>query len=183
MVHQERDKVGAAREPAFARTEELQVRRARRQDLADIARVVNESSATRSVVDESTAMDWLFGKGLWLATAGRLVVGVAAWQVENLVCVTDLFHVAPAGYRESAGSRLLQAIEAEAGVLMCEANAMVLPTWTQAPVRAFLEGQGYELKSLDELHPIWREVLSEWIQGEEELMVKRLRDRMVMAPI
>jgi len=163
--------------------ERIAVRRARRQDLAAIARVVKKSSRSRLVVDEALAMEWLFSKGLLVAAGGGGVVGVAAWQVENLVCITDLFHVAPARYRERVGSRLLEAIETEAGVLMCEANAMVLPTWTPKTVRAFLHGQGYEHKPFAELHRIWREVLGEWLHGDEELMVKRLRDRMVMAPI
>lgn len=163
--------------------EEIKVRRARRQDLAAIASVVQKSSRSRLAVDEAQAREWLFSKGLWVAASEGSVVGVAAWQVENLVCITDLFHVAPARYRERAGSRLLQAIEAEAGVLMCEANAMVLPAWTPKTVRTFLQGQGYELRTFAELHRIWREVLGEWVQGDEELMVKRLRDRMVMAPI
>ena len=77
----------------------------------------------------------------------------------------------------------MQAIEAEAGVLMCETNAIVLPAWTAESMRAFLQEQGYEPKPLDELHRIWREVLSEWVHGEEDLFVKRLRDRMVMAPV
>jgi N-acetylglutamate synthase-like GNAT family acetyltransferase len=167
----------------IAGDEEIRVRRAQRQDLAAIAGIVQRSSGSRLVVDEARARDWLFSKGLWVATAGGAAVGVAAWQVENLVCITDLFHVAPACYREKAGTRLLQAVEAEAGVLMCEANAMVIPAWTPEAVRAFLEGQGYERRSLAELHRIWREVLSDWINGEEELMVKRLRERMIMVPI
>ena len=165
-------------------SEKVKVRRARRQDLAAIARVVQKSSRSRLAVDEASAMDWLYSKGLWVATdSASDVVGVAAWQVENLVCITDLFYVSPARYREKAGTRLLQAIEAEAGILMCEANAMVLPPWTPKTVRTFLRGQGYEHKPFGELHRIWREVLAEWVPGEEELMVKRLRDRMVMAPI
>jgi GNAT superfamily N-acetyltransferase len=183
MQHEARDETWGTGELAIEGDEELSVRRARRPDLADIARVVNASSDSHLPVDEARAMGWLFSKGLWVATAGSSVVGMAAWQVENLVCITDLFYVAPARYLRRAGSRLLQAIEAEAGVLMCEANAIVLPSWTPPPVRAFLQGQGYEPKELADLHRIWREVLGEWIQGEEDLMVKRLRDRMVMVPV
>ncbi len=163
--------------------EEIQVRRAGRQDLAAIAAVVESSSHSCLAVDEAKATDWLFSKALWVATAESRMVGVVAWQVENLVCVTDLFHVAPAGYLERAGGRLLQAVEAEAGALMCEANAVVLPAWTADQVRGFLQEQGYEHKHLGELHRIWREVLEEWLHGQEELMVKRLRERMVMAPV
>ena len=172
MKHEEREE-----------NEEIEVRRARRQDLAAIAGVVQKSSRARLAADEARAMDWLFSKGLWVATDDSRVVGVAAWQVENLVCITDLFYVAPAGYRKVAGARLLQVIEAEAGVLMCEANAMVLPAWTPKTVRTFLQRQGYEPRPFAELHRIWREVLGEWVHGDEALMVKRLRERMVMAPI
>jgi N-acetylglutamate synthase-like GNAT family acetyltransferase len=162
---------------------EIEVRRANRHDLAAIVRVVAKSSHRHLAATEAQATDWLFGKGLWVANAGGRTVGVVAWQVENLVCVTDLFHVAPARYLKKAGTRLLQTVEAESGILMCEANVVVLPPWTPGKVRAFLQGQGYEVRTLGDLHRIWREVLAEWLQGDEELMVKRLRDRMVMAPI
>jgi hypothetical protein len=79
--------------------------------------------------------------------------------------------------------QLLETIEAEANVLMCEANIMILPGWTSKAVRTFLGQQGYEPKTFDELHRIWREVLGDLVDEGDDLMVKRLRERMVMAPI
>jgi hypothetical protein len=66
---------------------------------------------------------------------------------------------------------------------MCEANVMVLPDWIPEPMRAFLQDQGYETVAWEELHAIWREVLKEYLTGQENLMVKRLRERMVMVPL
>ena len=66
---------------------------------------------------------------------------------------------------------------------MCEANILLLPTWTSKAVRAFLKKQGYESQEFDDLHRIWREVLGEFDLEETDLVVKRLRDRMVMVPI
>lgn len=161
----------------------LEVRRAHRKDLASIVDLVHTATRSRLQVDEAGVMEWLFSKGLWVALQGKGVVGVVAWQAENLVSITDIFYVSPARLRPQAGMRLLETIEAEANVLMCEANVMVLPDWTSKAVRTFLGQQGYEPKSFDELHRIWREVLGDLVGEGDDLMVKRLRERMVMVPI
>jgi N-acetylglutamate synthase-like GNAT family acetyltransferase len=161
----------------------LELRRARRADLAPIAELVRKATRSRLKPDEADVMEWLFGKGLWVAAEEATVVGVAAWQAENLVSITDVFHVAPARYRATAGAQLLATIEAEANVLMCEANVLVVPAWTSKAERTFLQKQGYEPRPYDELHRIWREVLNEFVADEVDLMVKRLRERMVMVPI
>jgi N-acetylglutamate synthase-like GNAT family acetyltransferase len=172
-------------------SDEIQIRRAKRGDLAGIAALVRRATRSKLKVDEADVMEWLFSKGLWVAvlddastgSAEPIVVGVAACQTENLVSVTDVFYVSPAKLRVKVGDRLLIAVEEEVKTLMCEANVMPLPTWTSKAVRTFLQKQGYEPQAFDDLHRIWREVLGEFVTDETDLMVKRLRDRMVMAPV
>jgi len=178
----EQSKVGQS-DPASA---EIEVRRARRGDVPGIVTLVRQATQGKRCVEEAEVVGWLFGKGLLVAAHdknGARVVGVAAWQAENLLSVTDLFYVYPAKLRAEAGGRLLAAIEAEANVLMCEANVVIFPPRTSKAVRTFLNKQGYELKTYQELHRIWREVLGEFVADQPELMVKRLRERMIMAPI
>jgi N-acetylglutamate synthase-like GNAT family acetyltransferase len=164
-------------------SEAINVRRAKRGDTAGIAALVRKATRSRIQVDEAEVMEWLFSKGLWVAARGDSLVGVAACQTENLVSVTDVFHVYPARLRTSAGSQLLETIEGEANTLMCEANIVLVPPGTSKAVRTFLERQGYEPQELGQLHRIWREVLSDFVTDKVGLMVKRLRDRMVMVPI
>jgi N-acetylglutamate synthase-like GNAT family acetyltransferase len=164
-------------------TEEIEIRRAGRQDVAAIAELVRRATRSRTAVDEGQVKEWLFSKGLWVAAQNDALVGVAAWQAENLVSVTDVFHVAPARLRKTAGAKLLKAVEQEANVLMCEANVLLLPPRTPQAVRSFLQDLGYEPQELQALHRIWREVLADFVGEESDLMVKRLRDRMVMVPI
>lgn len=161
----------------------IEVRRARRGDVAAIVALVRKATRSKAEVDEAEVMDWLFGKGLVVAVEAGSLVGVAAWQTENLLSVTDLFYVSPARLLAEAGGGLLAAIEAEVNVLMCEANVVLLPVGSSKSVRTWLQKYGYEPKEFKELHRIWREVLGEFVSGEPELMVKRLRERMVMAPI
>ncbi|MBN1136415.1 MAG: hypothetical protein JXM73_07505 [Anaerolineae bacterium] len=165
---------------------EIEIRRARRGDVPGIVALVRQATQGKRPVEEAEVLDWLFGKGLVVAVrgaSGGQVVGVAAWQTENLLSVTDLFYVYPARLRAEAGGRLLAAIEAEVNVLMCEANVIVLSPRTSKAVRAFLNKQGYEAKTYQELHRIWREVLEEFVADQPDLMVKRLREKMIMVPI
>lgn len=164
-------------------SKEIQVRRAKRGDLAAIAALVQKATHSRVQVGEADVIDWLFSKGLWVAIQGDSLVGVAAWQAENLLSVTDVLHVSPARLQTEAGGRLLETLETEANVLMCEANVVVLPTWISEAVRTFLQAQGYEPRQFRDLHRIWREVLSEFVADDSDLMVKRLRERMVMVPL
>jgi len=164
-------------------SEGMRVRRARRKDLAAIASLVCDASESRVQADEAGVMEWLFGKGLMVAVQDGSLVGVAAWQTENLVSVTDEFYAFPASVLVEAGGALLAAIEAEAATLMCEANVLVLPAWTSEATRICFQEHGYEGKAFEDLHRIWREVLSEFVSEETDLMVKRLRERMIMAPL
>jgi N-acetylglutamate synthase-like GNAT family acetyltransferase len=164
-------------------SETIKIRRAKRDDVAAIAALVRETDQSRIGADEAEVTEWLFSKGLWVATQGDSLVGVAACQAENLVSVTDVFHVSPERLWTSAGSRLLETIEGEANTLMCEANVVLVPAGTSEAIHTCLEQQGYEPKEFEELHRIWREVLSDFVTDELGLMVKRLRDRMVMVPI
>jgi N-acetylglutamate synthase-like GNAT family acetyltransferase len=164
-------------------SDDIQIRRARRQDVPTIAALVDQATGSRLTVAESKVMEWLFGKGLVIAAQGDAIVGVAAWQAENLLSVTDVFHVSPEQMDNAAGAQLLTAIEEEANTLMCEANVLLLATWAPDVVRNLAQAQGYESAELDGLHRIWREVLADWMDDEPDLMVKRLRDRMVMVPL
>ena len=164
-------------------TDNLELRRAKIGDVVAITSFVRAVTRSRIPIDESEVTEWLFGKGLWVALEDDTLVGVAAWQAENLVSVTDLFYVSPEQGLEEAGRRLLETIEAEANRLMCEINVVLLPAWASETARTSLRQQGYESRALQDLHRIWREVLSDFATEERELMVKKLRDRMVMVPV
>jgi len=160
-----------------------QVRRARLQDLDEILLLGREASPSGSHLVEAEVTEWLYSKGVWVAVRDGALVGVAAWQAENLLAVTDVLHVAPPEHWSGAGSQLLATIERAAQTLMCEANVVVLPAPASQAARALLQHQGYEKKSMDELHRIWREVLGDFAGDGLEFMVKQLRDRMVMVPL
>lgn len=171
-------------------TDSFTIRRARQDDLEAIATLVQETTewirpampAVGPAVGPAVIQDWLFGKGVWVAVGGGTLFGMACWQVENLVSVTDVLYVAPGPGWAEVGARLLETIEAEATVLMCEINAVPLPNGSSPAVRGFLRDLGYKEAALEELHRFWQEVLGDFVEAEPAIMVKQLRDRMVMVP-
>jgi N-acetylglutamate synthase-like GNAT family acetyltransferase len=160
----------------------LEIRRAKLRDLTAITSLAQQATQSGSQPDEAEIRNWLFSKGLWVALERDTLVGVAAWQAENLVSITDVFYVSPDRPWAEAASRLLETIESEANTLMCEINAIALPAGTSEAIHAFFQQHGYEFKKLEGLHRIWREVLDDFVHDGSELMVKRLRKRMVMIP-
>lgn len=160
-----------------------EIRRAKLQDLGEIMRLAREASPTQGRTDEAEVTQWLYSKGVWVAIRDGSLAGVAAWQAENLLAVTDVLHVASDRHWHETGSQLLDTIEAEAQTLMCEANVVLLPQPAPEAARALLLRQGYEPKTREELHRIWQEVLSDLAGDKVEIMVKQLRDRMVMVPL
>lgn len=163
-------------------SEQFEVRRAKREDLATIASLVDQATGSRHQPDEGEVMGWLLSRGLWVALLDNSLVGVAAWQAENLVSVTDVFYISPDRLWTDAGSRLMETIEGEAKTLMCEVNAVLLPAWIPEKASSFFQQQGYESQAFADLHRYWREVLQDFVTGDSTLLVKRLRDRMVMSP-
>jgi hypothetical protein len=144
----------------------LEIRRAKLRDLTAITSLAQQATQSGSQPDEAEIRNWLFSKGL----------------AENLVSITDVFYVSPDRPWAEAASRLLETIESEANTLMCEINAIALPAGTSEAIHAFFQQHGYEFKKLEGLHRIWREVLDDFVHDGSELMVKRLRKRMVMIP-
>jgi N-acetylglutamate synthase-like GNAT family acetyltransferase len=161
----------------------IEIRRASRGDLGPIVALVANTTQSKVQVDETEVMEWLFTKGLWVACHGGTLLGVIAWQAENLVSVTDVFYVSPKSLYTGAATQLIETIETEAKTLMCEANVVILPDGISQLLRDFLHQQGYEPRPLTGLHRIWQEVLGEFADSESQLMVKTLRDRMVLHPL
>lgn len=175
-------------------TDSFTIRRAKPGDVAAIAALIQKASertqpglppegpGEEAAAGPEAVQEWLFGKGVWVAIQGGRLLGVAGCQVENLVSVTDVLHLAPGPLWAEAGRRLLETIEAEAMVLMCEISAVLLPSGTAPDVADFLRGLGYEDTELEKLHRFWQEVLGDFVEAAPAILVKQLRDRMVMVP-
>jgi hypothetical protein len=156
----------------------VQVRRATRGDVAAIVEVVGNPA-----VDGAAVMGWLLERGLLVAEQLGRVLGVIGWQVENLVAVVDLLHLAEEELWPAVGTRLVQAVEAAADDLMCEIAVLAVPKPLPAQALPEVAELGYTQQEWESLHRYWREVLASFGVEAGLIWAHRLRKGMVMRPI
>jgi len=159
----------------------LVVTRARPRDAALIAelfnRVKNESQMTK---DDIMAE---FGeKAFLLLHAGEQLVGVAGWQVENLVARTTEIVLDPQLPVNQALPVLVAEMERASKDLQCEASMVF--TVPNPAVDPLWRGLGYERRDPRSLAaPVWQEIAQEIFQPGQALYFKQLRQDRVLHPI
>ena len=117
-----------------------------------------------------------------LQQAGKNV-GVAGWQVENLVARTTEFFIDPSVPVENALKILVSEVERASTELQCEASLLFLPpaltshqdTWKQL---------GYEPRTPQSLGvQAWTDAAIESARPDTSLFFKQLRQDRVLRPI
>ncbi len=160
--------------PATTSRSAVTVRRARRTELAPVFALIQQARGSQlspqDIVQKAT------GYGYLMAEVKERLIGVAGMLVENsVVCVRDL-NAASTSMRGLATVALMDAVEAEAVALACEAVIVQVPKGTNV-VEALLRDRHYEQKKLSEMKSLWREVASEQFENNMPLWVSNLRDR------
>jgi dephospho-CoA kinase len=161
----------------------LQVRRAKRDDLAAMATLVAQATNGKITPSEIEMMENLFSKGYFVALADGQFLGLAGLRTENLIAGLDDFLVRSSELWPSVGQSLLDAAEKEARQLSCEV-ALLFARPEAGPVStAFFEKHGYQRKEAKDLIKMWREAAEDYYSEGSLLMVKQLLERRIMTPI
>lgn len=163
--------------------EKLQMRRAKRGDLAAMAALMAQATNGKIAPDETQMMENLFSKGYFVAQASDQLLGLVGLRTENLIAGIDDFLVRSSDLWPAVGKLLLEGVEKEANSLSCEV-ALLFARPEAGPVSmAFFEKMGYEKKSTEELMKMWREAAEDYHTEGSVLMVKQLLERPIMTPI
>jgi dephospho-CoA kinase len=162
---------------------ELAVQRGRPRDSANIAALINRlSGGTRQpTADEIMAA---FGeKAFLLLTADSSPVGLAGWQVENLVARTTDLYIDSVIPLEQAIKTLITEVERASQDLQCEASLLfLLPQ--QATQEAVWKELGYSRRTPQTLGvQAWRDAALESQPPNTILLFKQLRQDRVLRPI
>ena len=150
----------------------VSVRRVGRTELAPVFALIQRAYGGKlsrpELVQKAT------GYGYLLAEAQGRIIGVAGMMVENSVaCVRDL-HYAGLSMRGLAIVARMDAFEAQAGALACEAVIVQVPPGF-ALAEALLRDRHYERKLLGELKSLWREIAGDQFDSALPLWVNHLR--------
>lgn len=147
-----------------------------------IARLL--SQATGKPTSRMDIMMAFGEKSYLLAEANNRILGLAGFQVENLITRMDEFVVVPEAPLATVAEALIGMMEDASKELQSEVGFIFLPrTAPQAVVQAFID-HGYERIEVDSLKvPAWREAAQEAGSPDKQILMKKLRAERVLKPV
>jgi hypothetical protein len=159
--------------PAEATGAAVSVQRARRSDLGPIFALIRRARGGR--LSEQDIVKKAIGYGYLKAELNERLIGVAGMLVENsIACVRDL-HPVSRSMLGLATVALMDAVEAEAGGLACEAVIVQVPPGSSL-IEALLRDRRYAPRALSAMRSAWREVATEQFEVNMPLWVNNLRE-------
>ena len=161
----------------------LSLQRGKPRDAQKIADLITRLSKGKQTMTKDQAMEAFGDKAFLLLLMDQSLVGIAGWQVENLVArITDLFleHGIAA---DQALPLMLQEVERASGDLQCEAS-LVFPPIDLVGFDHVWKELGYERRSPDKLGvQAWEDAARESMPLGSALFFKQLRTDRVLRPI
>lgn len=163
--------------------EAFSLQRGRPRDAQKIADFITRVSRGRRTVTRDEVMNAFGDKAFLLLYMGNELVGVAGWQVENLVARTTDLYLDPKASAARALPLLLSEIERAAGELQCEAS-LVFPPIDLVGFDAVWKQTGYERQTPEGLGvQAWTDAALESMPKGSALFFKQLRADRVLRPI
>lgn len=166
-----------------AEGDEFAVQRGRPHDSEAIADIINRLSQGEYNMSKLDVMEAFGDKAFMLLQVNDETVGLAGWQVENLVArTTDLF-IEPKHISDKALETLITEVERASQDLQCEAS-LVFPLPDLASYEASWQALGYQKRTPESLGvQAWQDAATESKPSGAVLMFKQLRVDRVLRPI
>ena len=162
---------------------EFSVKRGTPKNSSAIAELITRLSKGKHTMTADDVMEGFGDKAYMLLQLDGKLVGLAGWQVENLVTrTTDLYieeHVNP----QKAIETLIKEVERASGELQSEAS-LIFPMTELAAQEELWKQLGYEKRTPETLGvQAWQESASESLATGSLLLFKQLRQDRVLRPI
>lgn len=157
--------------------------RGRPRDAQRIAEFISRQSKGRRVMHADDVMESFGEKAFLMLFSGSELVGVAGWQVENLVARTDDLFIDPKVPAEKSLPLMLNEVEEASNALQCEAS-LVFPPMDLVGFDTVWKRLGYSRRAPETLgSQAWMEAASESMPRGAALFFKQLRADRVLRPI
>ncbi len=166
-----------------ARAGELRVIRGKPKDAEAIAALINRLNGAKPKLTSDDIMAQFGEKAYMLLQLNRELVGLAGWQVENLVVRTTDLYLESGLEVEKALAKLVKEIEQVSADLQCEAS-LIFPESQLASQGAVWKRLGYESRTPEDLGvQAWMDAARESMPAGTVLLFKQLRQDRVLRPI
>ena len=168
------------RKPA---TGEFAVSRGKPRDSSAIAQLITRLSGGRRKLAAEDIMESFGDKAYMLLQLGGKLVGLAGWQVENLVVRTSDLYLEDGLDVGKAVETLVTEVERASADLQCEASLLFPPAGLAAQ-EAIWARLGYVRRTPEALGvQAWEDAASESMPKDSPLFFKQLRQDRVLRPI
>jgi dephospho-CoA kinase len=162
---------------------DFSVQRGRPRDSEAIAKLITTLSKGKRKVASSDVMADFGDKAYLLLQMDGKAVGLAGWQVENLVARTTDLYLADGIDNTKALATLIKEVEHASSDLQCEAS-LLFPENDIARQEALWVQLGYERRTPETLGvQAWQDAALEFIPANSALYFKLLRTDRVLRPI
>lgn len=166
-----------------AESGDFAVQRGRPRDSEVIADIVTRLSNGKQKMSKLDVMEAFGEKAFLLLQLNNKVVGLAGWQVENLVARTTDLYIDPAHMSDKALETLMSEVEHASHDLQCEAS-LIFPPPDLARHETSWKTLGYEKRTPESLGvQAWQDAAVESKPPGSVLMFKQLRVDRVLRPI
>lgn len=157
--------------------------RGRPRDSEKIAALISRLSKSKRSMTANDVMEAFGEKAYLLLEKEGELVGIAGWQVENLVARTDDLYLDPRAAADKALPLIIHEVERASGDLQCEAS-LVFPPIDLVGYDSVWKGLGYERRTPDSLGvQAWTDAASESMPRGTALLFRQLRAERVLRPI
>ena len=175
--------LGKAELPAPAPKGQPVVERAGPRQAQEIAELVTRLSKGRQSMSRAEAMAAFGEKAFLLLRVDGRLVGLAGWQVENLVARTSDVYLEPGLVLRDMVKVLLETIERASDELQCEVILLFLPPYL-ARQTATWNAMGYDLRTPKSLGVrAWEEAAIESMPTGTVMLFKQLRQDRILRPV
>ena len=159
------------------------VQRGRPRDSELIASIITRLSSGKQKMSKLDVMEAFGDRAFLLMQLNAQIVGLAGWQVENLVARTTDLYIEPAHISEKALEALISEVESASQDLQCEASLVfLLPEL--ARYETVWQSLGYQKRTPETLGvQAWQDAANESKPPGTVLMFKQLRTDRVLRPI
>ena len=162
---------------------EMAVERARPRQAAEIAAFIGRISKGQRNLSSEDVMAAFGEKAYIFLRIDQRPVGLAGWQVENLVARTDDVYLEANLPMTKAMQVLLDEVESASRNLQCEASLLFLPAQFAQHDEAW-RSLGYEPRTIQSLGVrAWQEAALETMSRDEVMYFKQLRQDRVLRPV
>jgi len=159
------------------------LQRGKPRDSQKIAELMTRLSKGKRSMNKDEVMEAFGEKAFLLLQLENELVGLAGWQVENLVSRTTDLYLDPKASADKALPLLLAEVEKASSDLQCEAS-LVFPPMELVGFDSVWKHIGYERRSPDALGvQAWTDAALESMPKGSALFFKQLRTDRVLRPI